>query len=252
MKNSKDYSRKIQKLYRTLARKHGKARKGDDQEVTDAIVYAIVSSEMNEKAADTAAKRLADHFVDWNDLRVARTEEIVEVLQKDTRATRNIASTLTEVLNSIFNQHHAVSLESLKKAGKRPARQAIEKIEGISRFAVDYCMLASLRGHAIPLTEKMIEYLRGNELVDPDADEQQIGGFLAKQIPAKNGYEFYALLRHESEVNAVKKAKKAKKKVKKKVKKKTKTAPKKKKTTTRKKAKKKTVKKKRTTRRKKA
>ncbi len=114
-------------------------------------------------------------------------------------------------------------------------------------------MLTSLKGHAVPLTEKMIEYLKGNELVDPGADEQQIGGFLAKQIPAKNGYEFYALLRHESEVNAVKKAKKAKKKAKKKVKKKTRTATKKKKTTTRKKVKKKTVKKKKkTTRRKKA
>jgi endonuclease III len=248
MKNSKDYARKIQKLYRALARKHGKARKGGDQEVTDAIVYAIISSEMNGKAAGSAAKRLADHFVDWNDLRVARTEEIVEVLQKDTRATRSIASTLTEVLNSVFNQHHAVSLEALKKAGKRPARQAIEKIEGISRFAVDYCMLTSLKGHAVPLTEKMVEYLRGHELVDPGADEKQIGGFLAKQIPAKNGYEFYALLRHESETSARPKRKKAKKKVKKKAK----TPTKKKKTTTRKKVKKKTVKKKKTTRRKKA
>jgi endonuclease III len=253
MKNSKDYARKTQKLYRALARKHGKTRRGGDQEVTDAIVYAVVSSETNEKAAGTAAKRLADHFVDWNDLRVARTEEIVEVLQKDTRATRSIASTLTEVLNSVFNQHHAVSLEALKKAGKRPARQALEKIEGISRFVVDYCMLTSLKGHAIPLTGKMIEYLRGHELVDPGADEQQIGGFLAKQIPAKNGYEFYALLRHESETSAKPKRKKATKKVKKK----TRTATKKKKTTTTKKVKKKTVKKKtvkkkKTTRRKKA
>ena len=80
------------------------------------------------------------------------------------------------------------------------------------------------------------------------ADEKQIGGFLAKQIPAKNGYEFYALLRHESETSAGPKRKKAKKKVKKKAK----TATKKKKTTTRKKVKKKTVKKRKTTRRKKA
>jgi len=69
----------------------------------------------------------------------------------------------------------------------------------------------------------MIEYLKGNELVDQDADEQQIGGFLAKQIPAKNGYEFYTLLRHESEKRTAKKTKKVKKKTKKKTKKATKT-----------------------------
>lgn len=235
MKNSKDYSRRIQKLHRTLARKQSKVQKCTDEGVTDSIVCAIVTSEMTEKAASAAVKRLAGHFVDWNDLRVAKTEEIVEVLQKDTCSTRSIASTLTGVLNGIFNQYHTVCLEALKKAGKRPARQALEKIEGMSRFPVDYCMLTSLKGHAVPLTEKMIEYLRTNELVDPGADEQTVGGFLAKQIPAKSGYEFYALLRHESERSEGTKPKKAKKK--------TKTATKTgKKTTKKKKNKKKTKK----------
>jgi hypothetical protein len=111
-----------------------------------------------------------------------------------------------------------VNLEALKKIGKRPAKQALEKIEGLHRFAVDYCMLVSLRAHAIPLTDKMLEYLRGNELVDPDADEQQIAGFLTKQIPAKNGYDFYARLRQESDKYKGPKKKKTKKVVKKKTK----------------------------------
>ena len=243
MKNSKDYSKKIQALYRTLSRKHPKVQQVGDEQVTDAIIYAIASSKLSEKSASSAVKRLADHFVDWNDLRVSWTDEIVDVLHKDTQATRNIASALVQVLNGIFNQHHKVSLDALKNTGKRPARQALDKIEGISRFVVDYCMLTSLHGHAIPLTENMLEYLRNNELVDPNADEQQIGGFLAKQIPAKNGYDFYALLRHESETS--KSIKKNKKKVQ------TATKKKKKKTKTATKARKK-VKKKKTVRRKKA
>ena len=241
MKNSKDYSKRIQKLHRTLARKNAKVETTGEENVTDTIVYAIVSSELNEKPATAAFKRLVDHFVDWNDLRVSRSEEILDILHKDTRATREIASTLVKVLNGIFDQYHTVSLESLKKTGKRPARQALEKIDGISRFAVDYCMLTSLKGHAVPLTKKMIEYLKANNLVDSDADEQQIGGFLAKQIPARNGYEFYTLLRHESEEGG---GAKTKKKAKKKTKKKVKTAAK-----TKKKVKKKT---KKSTRRKKA
>ncbi len=232
MKNSKDYSKKILALHRTLRRKHPKVQEARDKEVTDAIICAIVSSELSEKAATAAVKKLADHFIDWNDLRVSQTEEIIEVLHKDTRATRKVASTLVQVLNSIFEQHHSVNLAALAKTGKRPARQAIEKIDGISRFVVDYCMLTSLHGHAIPLTEKMLEYLMSKELVDPNADEQQVGGFLAKQIPAKNGYDFYALLRRESEsAKRVKKKKKAKAATKKKTKATTKSKKKKKKTT---------------------
>jgi len=209
MKNSKDYSQKIQKLYRTLSRKYPKVQKVSHEKVIDAIVYAIISAEMSEKSADAIIRKFTDYFVDWNDLRVSRTEEIAEVMGKDSSVAADIASRLTTVLNGIFNQFHQVSLEVLKKIGKRPAKQALEKIDGISRFVVDYSMLTALGGHAIPLTEDMIKYLKSNELVNPDADQQQIEGFLAKQISAKNGYEFYALIRQESESTKVKKKTKA-------------------------------------------
>ena len=51
---------------------------------------------------------------------------------------------------------------TLKKLGKRPARQDLEKIDGISRFVVNYCLLTSLEAHAIPVTEQMADYLRQN------------------------------------------------------------------------------------------
>lgn len=222
MKNSKDYSKKVQRLYRTLSRKYPKVQKVGHEMVIDAIVYAIISAEMSEKAADSIVRKFTDYFVDWNDLRVSRTEEIVEVMGKDSSVAAGIASALTTVLNSIFNQFHQISLEALKKIGKRPAKQALEKIDGISPFVVDYCMLTALGGHAIPLTENMIKYLKDNEFVNPDADRQQIEGFLAKQISAKNGYEFYALIRQESESTKAKKKTKAKT-TRKKSKKKTKT-----------------------------
>jgi endonuclease III len=199
MKNSKEYSKKIQSWYRTLSQKRAKVQKVSHKEVVDAIIHALVSAQLTEQDARLAVERFADYFVDWNDLRVSRVEEVIEALGSDTPAARAAASAITRVLNSIFNEYHKISLESLHKVGKRPARQALEKIDGITRFAVDYCMLTSLHAHAIPLTEKMTEYLKVNELVDPDADEQQIEGFLTKQIPAKSGYEFYALLRRESE-----------------------------------------------------
>jgi endonuclease III len=209
MKNSKEYSKKIQRLHRSLSRKYPKVQKVIYDEPADAIVYAIISAELSEKATATAIKKLADYFVDLNDLRVSRTEEIVEMLGADTSVTRTIASTITTVLRAVFNEYHKVSLEVLKKTGKRPARHILEKMEGTNRFVVDHCMLTSLQGHAIPLTKGMIEYLKSKELVYPDADGQQIGGFLAKQISANKGYEFYALLRRESEARRSKKKKKS-------------------------------------------
>jgi len=199
MKNSKDYSKKILKLYRSLKKNRPDVQKVAYEEPVNALIYAIISEHIAADKATSAMKRFDDYFVDLNDLRVSRTDDIVEMIGIDTPAMHEDAARLTKALRQIFDEHHQVSLESLKRMGKRPARTALEKTEGVSKFAVDYCMLTALDGHTIPLTCGMLDYLRENELVYPDAGEQEIGGFLAKQISAKDGYEFYELLRSESE-----------------------------------------------------
>ena len=214
MKNSKEYSQKIHKFYRTLKRRHPKTQRVIYDDPVEAVVYAIISENISETATKSVIKRFANNFVDLNDLRVSLAEETVEVLGADTPVTRDTAFRLTGVLRTIFDKYNTVSLEALKKVGKRPAKQTLEKIDGTSHFVVNYCMLTSLQGHAIPLTKKMIEYLRSDQLVHPDADEQEIEGFLARQLSAKNAYEFYALLRRQSESRRTK-TKKVKKKKKK-------------------------------------
>jgi len=210
MRRSKEYARKVQKLYRSLKRRHPKVQPEHYEEPLDAIVYGILSEKLSEPDARAASKRFADYFVDLNDLRVARPEEIVDILCEDIPATRQIASTINRVLMAVFNQYNTVQLQALKKMGKRPAKHVLEKLDGISHFVVSYCMLTALHAHAIPLTEKMIEYLRRKELVDEGADEQQIEGFLTRQIAAKDAFEFYSLLRRESESPKTKRKKKTK------------------------------------------
>jgi endonuclease III len=199
MINSKEYSKKVRELYRSLKAKHPKVKKIVYDEPADALVYAIVGENMSGPATESAIKKFAGYFIDLNDLRVSQAEEVLEVLGENKPGTKNIFYTLTKALRTIFDEYNDVSLKALKKIGKRPARQVLEKMDGISRFVVNYCMLTSLQSHAIPLTKRMIEYLRNNQLVHPEADEQQIEGFLTKQIPAENAYEFYVLLRRESE-----------------------------------------------------
>ncbi len=210
MKNSKEYSKKIHTLYRSLKSKHGKVERIAYDEPADALVYGLISEHIRQRAASSAMKRFGDYFVDLNDLRVSRIEEILEMVGEDTEATRQGVLALTKVLRHIFNEYHRVSLEDLKKMGKRPARQVLEKMDGASVFAVDYVMLTALQGHAIPLTATMTAYLKKNELVYPEADDKQIEGFLAKQISAKNAYEFYVLLREASEVAAARAGRRAK------------------------------------------
>ena len=215
MKNSSEYSKKLRRLYNSLKRKYPKIQPITHDDLVEALIYSIVSENLTARAAQTAMKRLAENFVDFNDLRVSRSEEIIETLGEDTPETKQIASSLTRALAAVFNRYNTLSLEALKNIGKRPAKQALGQMDGTSRFVVNYCVLTALHGHAIPLTGRMLEYLRDDELVHPDADEQEIEGFLTRQIPARNGYEFYRLLRIQSELRKGRKKTTRKKKTKK-------------------------------------
>ena len=199
MKDSKEYSKKIQKLYRSLKQKPGKRAPVEFDEPVDALVFAIVSENLTESQAQASMKKLKDYFVDWNDLRVATIEEIAEVLGPDVEPARSTAATLVGALNAVFDKHNMLSLQSLRKLGKRPAKLLLEKLNGATPFIVDYCMLTSMQGHAIPLTPKMIEYLKASQLINAEAAYEEIEGFLCRLISIKNAYEFYSLLRHESE-----------------------------------------------------
>ena len=73
MKNSKEYSQKVHKLYRSLKREYPKSQEAVYERIVDALVYAIVSENMSVPVTQSAIKRFADYFVDWNELRVSST-----------------------------------------------------------------------------------------------------------------------------------------------------------------------------------
>jgi hypothetical protein len=60
-------------------------------------------------------------------------------------------------------------------------------------------MLTAFSSHAIPLTERMLHYLKAEHIAMPDADPQQVSQMLTRQISAKEAYTFFALLRKEAE-----------------------------------------------------
>ena len=204
MKDSKKYSQKVGKLFRSLKQKYPKVEKTTYDDPVDAIVYAVISEHMPVSAVGRIIKRIEKHFVDLNDLRVSRAEEIIEVMGISAGESKKTVSVLTKVLNAIFDKFDMDSLVDLKDIGKRQAKKKLEQIDVLSRFAINYCFLTSLGGHAIPLTEKMVNYLKVCELVHPEATDDDIEGFLERQITSAKAYGFYSLLRQESENSNIK------------------------------------------------
>lgn len=199
MKNSKKYSPKVTKLFNSLKRKSTKQSMPKYGDPIEAVVYALVTESISEAMGGRLYRRMMKHFVDFNDLRVSRREEILDVLGDTSEAFEKSAAALTRTLNTIFEKTNRMELEGLTQDGKRQAHKELSELEGITPFAVSYCFLTAMGGHAIPLNAKMLDYLRTGELVHPKATDAEIAGFLERQIAASDAYDFYLLLRDEAE-----------------------------------------------------
>jgi endonuclease III len=221
MKDSKQYSEKIRKLFRSLKRRHEKVTTPEYDDPLEALVYGIISEHTDLSSSKTIARQMKSYFVDLNDMRVSRTEEISDILGSSLEHQKKTAITLRQALNSVFRKYDVVSLQAFDQMGKRQAKKVLDKLEGASPFSVNYCFLTAMGGHAIPLTRKMFEYLRANDLVHPESSDEEIAGFLERQISVASAYKFYWLLRQESEGHSGGRGKKTTGKTKKKTTKRT-------------------------------
>jgi endonuclease III len=199
MKNSKDYSSKIDALLKTFKKEAEPVEPVMHKDPISAIVYAFVSAFTTEANAAAVFERIQRHFVDVNDLRVSRPEEILEVFGEMSEPAAASAQALTQVLNAIFEKYDKVALDELTDEGKRQAHKDLQEIAGMTPFAVSYTFLTALDGHAIPLTDAMVDYLIEHELVHPESTRHEIESFLERQIHAHAAYFFYACLRSQTE-----------------------------------------------------
>jgi endonuclease III len=200
MKNTTQYSQNIKKLFNALKKGAEKSKKPVYQDIVEAIIFAVLCQNSPESAVKTALRKIQSHFVDNNDLRVARTEEIVEVIGSDITNAPKAAGALIAQLNAVFQKYDSLAPEDFSGVGKKNAKEILEKFNGMTPFVCNYVMLTALNAHTIPLTDKMIEYLKTNNLVDPHWDNAQIVSFIEKQISASDAYAFYAIIRHDSEL----------------------------------------------------
>ena len=199
MKDSKVYAEKFKKWFASTKRKADTVSSIQDGNPIELLIRGMISEILTERQTDAVMKKMNEYFVDFNDLRVSRQDEMIEVLGQDNEKIRQMSKGLGAVLNAIYNIYEDFNLEPLKKMGKRPSRQWLEDLDGISPFAVNYCMLIGFQSHAIPLNDRMIQWLKKQELVHAEANPVEIEGFILKQISAKETLAFYALLRSECE-----------------------------------------------------
>ncbi len=244
MKNSAEYAKRLKKLLTRLKKSQSKPEMTayEPTEPLPTLIMAALSSYTTLSKANIALKKLENEFVDFNELRVCRIEEVVEVLGKSYPQVREVAKKLIDLLMQIYEDQNSLTLSNLNENGKREAKAFLEKLPASSTYVASSVMQQSLGGHAFPVNRHMMKMLQGEDVVNPNSNIGDVQGFLERQISASDIIDVYNLLRSHAD-SYKEPAKSAKKTTKKSVGKTKNTTAKK---AAKKKVKKKTAKKKKT------
>jgi len=212
MKSATKHAEELRSLFKRLLKETKPAPK-ERQEPLKALVRGAMSFDVPDARADEAMRAIDKEFVDLNELRVATDLEIQELLGVRYPQIEKRVAMITQSLNAIFEKEHTLNLDRLATISKRDARQFLRDLPDVHPFVEAYVMLYAFDGHTIPVDDQAVEYLKGEEVLEPETDVEEAQRFIEHHIKAEECHEFFTSVRAAAAANAGgddKKRKKAK------------------------------------------
>ena len=194
MKNATKHAEELKSLSRKLVREH-KPEPRTPIEPLWALVRGAMSYDVPDARCEDAIKVIERDFVDLNELRVGTELEVQDLLGQRYPKIEERVKLITAALNAIFEKEHTLNLERLSTISKRDARQFLRDLPDIHPFVEAYVMLYAFDGHTIPVDEQTVEYLKGEEVLEPDTDVEEAQRFLEHHIKAEECHEFFTAVR---------------------------------------------------------
>lgn len=204
MKNATKHADALRALLKKLLREH-KPEPKPTYEPLQAFVRGAMSYDVPDSRTDDAMVVIGREFVDLNELRVATDLEVEDMLGQKFPGVAKRVAMITSCLNTIFEKEHTLSLDRLKTLSKRDARQFVKELPDVHPFVEAYTMLFGFDGHAVPVDEPMLAYLREHDVIEEGTSLDDAQKFLEHAVKSEEHYDLYSALRRAAMDGAKKK-----------------------------------------------
>jgi endonuclease III len=207
MKNATKHAEDLRSLFKKLSRDF-KPDVKPTYEPLRALVRGAMTYDVSDAKAEDAMTVVEREFVDLNELRVATELEVQDMLGQRFPGVEKRVLMVTACLNAIFEKEHTLSLDRLKTLSKRDARQALKELPDLHPFVEAYTMLFGFDGHAVPVDEATLAYLRDHGVLESTTTIDEAQKFLEHAVKSEEHYDLYATLRRAAQADAAGKKKK--------------------------------------------
>lgn len=190
MKKGTIYGKKIKDAYRRFRGAAGQVPDEEPVSPIEQLILAALGQEASIANARKALNALNHDMVDYNELRVSTPAEVSNSIGRIIPRSVQRARTLLRLLNAVYQAEYEVSLENLKGRGVRDIKAYLDALEGMTPYVSASLLLWSLGGHAIPVNEPTLAFLREQDLVHPEAEAAEVQAFLERHISAADAKAF--------------------------------------------------------------
>lgn len=189
-----DHAKALNALLRSLKSKYAPEGELPQRTPLEELIYSFLLWEAPIAKADAAYRRLMNHVVDVNELRVCRPPEIIATIGKTYPLAEERAMRLKASLHEVYLREFAVSLDKCASLSKRDARRYLDTLEGMPPFVAARVVLLRLGGHAIPVDNNLLVRLIAKGVVEPEYDCARAEGILERHVKADDGIQVHLTL----------------------------------------------------------
>ena len=208
LKNATKHADDLRSLQKRLIKQFQPGPR-EAQEPLKALVRGAMSYDVSDSRAEEAMRMIDKEFVDLNEFRVATDLEIQELLGTRYPAIEKRVAMITQSLNNIFEREHTMSLDRLKTISRRDARQFLRELPEMHPFVAAYVMLFAFDGHAFPIDEDSLAYLKEHDAAEESATLEEAQKFVEHQLKAEECRDLFFALRKITADSSGKEKKKA-------------------------------------------
>lgn len=190
MKQGTLYAGRLKKAYAKFHQQTPAPETPAPTEPLHQLAIAAFAVSCGERHAAKLVDSLLSNMAGWNEVRVSRPAEINKAIGNADLGTLDPCQRLVNMLESVYERENALSLDRLKRMGRREARHYLDSLGGVDEYGVASVALWSLGGHGIPVNDGLLKELRAAGLVHPDATRAEVQTFLERHVSAADAKVF--------------------------------------------------------------
>jgi endonuclease-3 len=200
LSNDDPLQAKIESVHQRLLDAYGEPKRHNPAPPLDALVGTILSQNTNDVNRDRALTRLRQRFPDWEQVRDAPVEEVIEAIRPAGLANQKGAR-IQKALHRITEERGTLSLDFLSDMPLEEARAWLVSLDGVGPKTAAIVLLFSLGRPAFPVDTHIHRVTRRLGLIGKQTSRERAHQLLEAELPHQWYYAFHVnVIRHGRQV----------------------------------------------------